>query len=170
MKKINLKNILILVFASSLCGFAYNYFSSESIPIIREKIELARDTSEVASTEYPSLKYSEEKSPLLIDSKRAYRYFQNGNAVFIDARDRWDYGDGHIQGALNIPEYRLDMEVEEIKKLDKNKVYIVYCGNEDCDLSTRVAMKFASLGFTNVKVMEDGWEAWLINKYPISKE
>ncbi len=169
MKNISFKNIVIIVSVSIFCGLLYNYFSSKGIPIIREKIELERDSSIVTNFEYPSIKLSENKAPLLIDAKTAYKYFDNGNAIFIDARDKWDYGEGHIRGALNFPEYRIDMELDEINKLDKSKIYIVYCGSEDCDLSTRVAMQFSSLGFNNIKVMEDGWEAWLRSGYPINQ-
>ena len=57
----------------------------------------------------------------LLDSYKAY---QDGNAVFVDVRDRDAYGTNRIPGAVNIPAALVESRMGE---LDKNAWIITYC-------------------------------------------
>lgn len=68
-----------------------------------------------------------------------YRGMQNGDitleelrnkvlqgAILIDVRSKQEYQEGHLSGAINIPEYEIMRRVEkEIPK--KNQLIIIYC-------------------------------------------
>ena len=95
--------------------------------------------------------------------------YNNSEAVFVDARDRWDFNEGHIPGALNIEEYNFEEYLPEVLKFAKNKNYIVYCDGDDCDTSERLAFKLVELGFTRVYVYEEGWKNWTSKGFDIEK-
>ena len=71
--------------------------------------------------------------------KKCYRSFQNGDitmeelknkvvqgAILLDVRSKQEYNEGHLQGAINIPEFELANRVrKEIPK--KNQMIIIYC-------------------------------------------
>lgn len=47
-------------------------------------------------------------------------------AILIDVRSRQEYNEGHLQGAINIPEFEIANTVEvQIPK--KNQLIVVYC-------------------------------------------
>lgn len=47
-------------------------------------------------------------------------------AILVDVRSNQEYNEGHIQGAINIPEYEIIKRVEkEIPK--KNQQVVLYC-------------------------------------------
>lgn len=48
-----------------------------------------------------------------------------GNAVLIDVRNDWEYGEGHINNALNIPLHEIPGQIERIKKL--KGPFVLYC-------------------------------------------
>ncbi len=164
MNQINFKSLIIILITASCCGFIYNYVSNNGIPLIREKVEFKRESDN--KSDIPETTIEE---PVLIDISRAYQLFTDKEAIFIDARDKWDYNEGHILGALNFPEYRFDMDLMEISKLKKDTTYVIYCGSLDCDLSKKLGLKLSELGFDDLKIMDAGWGAWLNENYPAGK-
>ena len=49
----------------------------------------------------------------------------NEGATVIDVRSSWEFADGHIEGALNIPLDEIPQRIEEIK--DLNYPLLLYC-------------------------------------------
>ncbi|MCS7052314.1 MAG: rhodanese-like domain-containing protein, partial [Ignavibacterium sp.] len=98
----------------------------------------------------------------------AYKLFKQG-IKFIDARMPDEYAAGHIKGAYNIP---FDGDESYRKILDnfsKDEIIVVYCGGTDCDLSIYLGNELFEKGFKRVYVFFGGWNEWLQNNYPISK-
>ena len=52
----------------------------------------------------------------------------NPDFIILDVRTPGEYSSGHIENALNI-DYKSDNFKEDVSKLDKNNVYVVYCGS-----------------------------------------
>ena len=46
-------------------------------------------------------------------------------ATVVDVRGTWEFEDGHIEGALNIPLDEIPMRIEELKQL--KMPLVVYC-------------------------------------------
>jgi rhodanese-related sulfurtransferase len=95
----------------------------------------------------------------------AFKAFRSGKTLFIDARKDYDFNAGHIPNAVNIyPGGKSRLRATEPK--GKSEPIITYCLSADCGLAEELAKELASQGFTNVKVMKDGWEAWSASGYP----
>lgn len=92
--------------------------------------------------------------------KRCYRNFQDGDitidelknkiaqgAILIDVRSNQEYEEGHLQGAINIPEFELANKVEkEIPK--KNQLVVTYCQYGGRSRNAYNLMK--NMGYTNI--------------------
>ena len=80
------------------------------------------------------------KAKALMDSESGY--------IIIDARTQPEYDEGHITGAILIPEYEIADRAE--KELpDKNQLILVYCRSGR--RSKIAAEELVKLGYTNVK-------------------
>ena len=80
------------------------------------------------------------KAKALMDSESGY--------IIIDARTQSEYDEGHISGAILIPEYEIADRAE--KELpDKNQLILVYCRSGR--RSKIAAEELVKLGYTNVK-------------------
>lgn len=84
-----------------------------------------------------------------ITPNQAYELMQSqNNCTVLDVRTPEEFSQGHIPGAILIPDYELAKRAE--KKLpDKNALILVYCrsGNR----SRQAANTLLKLGYTNVK-------------------
>ena len=71
----------------------------------------------------------------------------NQGAILLDVRSNQEYREGHLKGAINIPEYEIDNRVEkEIAK--KNQLIVIYC--QYGGRSRNVYMKMKKMGYTNI--------------------
>ena len=94
--------------------------------------------SEGSSASYDQISGAEAKA--LMDSESGY--------IIIDARTQEEYDQGHIPGAILIPEYEIADRAE--KELpDKNQLILVYCRSGR--RSKIAAEELVKLGYTNVK-------------------
>lgn len=81
--------------------------------------------------------------------------------TLIDARpkDR-KYDKGHIPGAINLPDSQFDKLAAERLPADKAAPLLFYCDGLACKLSNDSAEKAIKLGYTNVKVVPEGYPGW----------
>ena len=90
------------------------------------------------SASYEQISGAEAKA--LMDSESGY--------IIIDARTQEEYDEGHIPGAIMIPEYEIADRAE--KELpDKDQLILVYCRSGR--RSKIAAEELVKLGYTNVK-------------------
>lgn len=54
------------------------------------------------------------------------KYKNTQNAILIDVRTSIEFDGSHIEGAVNL-DYQNPNFINEVKKLDKDKTYFVYC-------------------------------------------
>ncbi|MBZ0183669.1 MAG: rhodanese-like domain-containing protein [Melioribacteraceae bacterium] len=161
--KINIKVLFSIVIISSVIGLIFNTFSSERISLIREK-------EEILFTNITDLNPDSTSTEIrALDTKTVKELFDQEKAVFIDARDKWEFGEGHISGAINVAEYKYDKDKSKLENIAKDRLIIIYCGGDDCDLSKRVYKKMQSDGFKNIFVYLDGFSIWQENNFPIQK-
>ena len=94
--------------------------------------------SDGGSASYDQISVAEAKA--LMDSESGY--------IIIDARTQEEYDEGHIPGAILIPEYEIaDRAEKEIP--DKDQLILVYCRSGR--RSKIAAEELVKLGYTNVK-------------------
>lgn len=107
---------------------------------------------------------------LVLELVQAQALFQQGKAVFVDARPRSQYLDGHIQGALSLPWQEVDRYfVEAAERLDPGQAVITYCDGETCDLSHELALFLKDMGFADVYVLVNGWSVWQAAGLPVEE-
>ncbi len=166
-KNINYFKIAKVILFSLFVGLLYNFVSAEGLPLIRQETKL------VAASDSVLIADADKKSPdqfVMITTEQAYDLYNSGDAIFIDARDQWDFADGHIPGSINIPEFSFEPDDSTANALDKTARYVVYCHGLDCDVAVRLAKELRKLGFKNLLIYADGWNVWLNSGYAVEKE
>ena len=73
----------------------------------------------------------------------------------VDVRAAEDYEEGHVPGAVNLPQARW----ETLEGLQRDKTNVVYCYSHVCHLAAKAAVEFAGKGYP-VMEMDGGFKAW----------
>lgn len=84
-------------------------------------------------------------------------------ALWVDARGRTQWQQGHVPGSVAISEDEWDNGVFEILEHWKpGSVIIVYCESAGCASSKAIALRLQrELQFEHIYHLRGGWEAWL---------
>ncbi|HEV8711284.1 MAG TPA: molybdopterin-synthase adenylyltransferase MoeB [Candidatus Binatia bacterium] len=77
--------------------------------------------------------------------------------ALLDVREREEYREGHLDGALSLPRGFLEMRVEEAVP-DKSAPLIAYCAGGVRSLIAARTLK--EMGYENVASMSGGYTAW----------
>ena len=85
------------------------------------------------------------------------------NYIILDVRTEEEFAEGHIAGAILIPDYEITEKAESIL-MDKEQQILVYCRSGR--RSKNAASQLVELGYTNVKEF-GGITDW---PYEITKE
>ena len=102
-----------------------------------------------------------------VNLEQAHRWFQEGKALFVDARTPDEYAELHIPGAVNLPEETLKKGlVQAVAGVPQDRPLVVYCGQVSCDAALKVAEGLQSRGFTQVTAFLGGFQAWDEAGYP----
>lgn len=70
------------------------------------------------------------------------------NYIIVDAREQYEYDEGHIKGAVVIPYTEIEHVAAE-KLPDKDQLILVYCRSGR--RSKIAAQSLANMGYTNIK-------------------
>ena len=92
----------------------------------------------------------EEKDIDLQEAKQ----LQNDGAIIIDVRSPQEYREGHIGGAISIPEYEIKKEAQK-KLKNKNETIVVYCSSGG--RSKKAQKRLRKLGYQNVYNLYEGY-------------
>lgn len=84
--------------------------------------------------------------------------------VLLDLRTPEEIRKGVIPGAVNLDYFQLDFE-KQVSKLDKGKVYFIYCATGGRSGETLALM--TKLDFKKVYNLKDGFEGWKKEKFPV---
>lgn len=72
---------------------------------------------------------------------------QNKGAIIVDVRSSQEYQEGHICGAINIPEYEINCNIDKFLP-DKEKEIVLYCSSGI--RSKDAYKKLKKIGYKNV--------------------
>ncbi len=145
---------VIITIAAAVAGMGVNFFSPKGIPWIYTP------RAEVVAS-------SGRKIPV-IDEKKANESLADGEAIFVDARPREEFTDGHVQGALSLPAEEKEERYMELQPLLlPDSRIIVYCSGPECRDAEHVAEFLDQLGYGNLAVMGAGYFAWKKAGYPV---
>lgn len=152
----SIRQLSLIVLAATAAALISNHFRTSSLPLVGDWSQEARLLSPSGRQMAISLGESE-------------RLYQSKSAVFMDARPAEEFAKGHIEGAVSLPwESAEERAVEVTADLKNDAAIITYCDGETCDLSKELAIFLENLGFTNVRVLVNGWTLWREAGLPVA--
>jgi rhodanese-related sulfurtransferase len=92
-----------------------------------------------------------------VDREQVQQLIRDGAQV-VEVLPRDGYEDEHLPGAISIPLKELDRE--SVGRLDRGAPVIVYCYDNECDLSPRAAARLETLGFERIYDYVAGKTDW----------
>ncbi len=95
------------------------------------------------------------------------RLSNGGGYTVLDVREKEEYREGHLPGAVSLPRGFLDMRIEETVP-DKRTPLILYCAGGTRSLLAGRTLK--EMGYENVTSMSGGYGAWKENGLPWVKD
>lgn len=102
-----------------------------------------------------------------VSLETAHRLYNEGIAIFIDARSPDAYAEGRIPGAINIPYDQLPKYLDALQsQVLKSDHIICYCWSTTCDFSDQLATELKIMGYENVEVFTAGWDRWTEAGHP----
>ncbi len=108
----------------------------------------------------PEASSERKAAPQFISLEEARALYENQSAIFVDGRHAYDFGLGHIKGAINIPLAEFSVAPSLLGNLSKETTLVTYCDGAECNSSIELAMKLDSLGYSNVRIFFGGWKEW----------
>lgn len=153
--KTALRQAVLITLISVLIGMAFNQFRTNNLVLVGDWSAEAR----MSSPEGKSLTISLEEAKALHES---------GKALFLDARPGVWYEMGHIKGSRNIPAEQFEALYEQwLNSVVKETPIITYCDGNMCELSHELALALLEKGFSDVRVLINGWTLWSEAELPV---
>lgn len=82
---------------------------------------------------------------------------QKKGAILIDVRAKKEFEEGHLDGAINIPEYEFNYKFRTLN-ISNNEIIVVYCSSGN--RSKKACLKLKNMGYTNVYNLYGGLEEY----------
>jgi len=137
-----------LVILSTVAALAVNAVRKDRLPLIGDFSMAARMTTATGERMDITLEEAEKL------------YFTHA-AVFIDARSAEEYAQGHIRDARSLPWQDVDLNFMTVTAdLELTTPIVTYCDGETCELSHDLALFLRDAGFTDTRVLINGWTVW----------
>jgi len=101
-----------------------------------------------------------------ISPRDAAEKLKSGEAVIADVREKDEWDEGHIPGAIHMSRGTIELDIEE-KVPDTNALIICHCGGGGRGaLATESLQK---MGYKNVRNLAGGFKAWKAAGLPTMK-
>lgn len=121
---------------------------------------------EEAAADLPEI--PEAGRPVQIELGALEQYVDARAAFVIDAREAFEYADGHIPGAVSLPFDEVATDTARLEALDTGgRPIVVYCGGGTCELSMNMAYELFYAGHRRVAVYMGGYPEWVEAGKPI---
>lgn len=155
-----IKQIIFLAVLSGLLGLASNAINSTGIPVFGEYRELSSGDGPIIPPDV------DPGDPPFIGIEVAQMEHSAGQALYVDARDEAEFECGTIPGSISIPfDYLPEEDLGEflasaLGQVAKDKLIIVFCSGEECDLSLHMGRNLQAFGYTQVSIFFGGAREW----------
>ena len=146
------KQALIISIVVVVVGLVFNAVRKDGIPLVADA-EAFR-----VQTEAEFMKV-----------ENAWRLFDEGSAIFVDANDPRVFSNERIEGAINIPPVGPELEAAGWLTGTESSV-ICYASEESQRQAGVVADKLIEMGARKVFVLYGGLEAWQAAGYPTERD
>jgi len=98
-----------------------------------------------------------------IDAPAAAALVEREDAVFVDVRERDEWDEGHIPGAIHVPRGNLESRIENAVA-DRSARIVLYCAAGS--RSAFAAKTLEELGYDDVASLAGGYTDWKRNGFP----
>jgi sulfur-carrier protein adenylyltransferase/sulfurtransferase len=98
-----------------------------------------------------------------IDASHARELIDEGSAV-VDVRERDEWDEGHLPGAVHVPRGHLESRIERAEP-DKERTVILYCSSGN--RSAFAAKALEELGYERAVSLAGGFTDWKRNGFPV---
>lgn len=155
-----IKQTFFIAVLSGLLGLASNAINSTGIPVIGEYRELSSGDGPIIPPEAGA------GDPPFIGIEVAQMEHSAGQALFVDARDKSEFECGTIPGSISIPfDYLPEEDLEgylasALGQIASDRLIIVFCSGEECDLSLHMGRNLQAFGYTQVSIFFGGAREW----------
>ena len=99
-----------------------------------------------------------------VDATRAREILGDDSAALVDVREREEWDEGHIPGAVHVPRGNLESRIENAVP-DKSRQVVVYCASGN--RSAFAAKTLEELGYEHVVSLAGGFTDWKRNGNPV---
>jgi rhodanese-related sulfurtransferase len=111
---------------------------------------------------------------LVLSEHEAWSAHQ-ASVMFLDARPRMDFMQGHIPGAVSLPLRDRDFEDRlweflASPRCKPNAPVVVYCSGCCSTDAVFLALRLQEVGFKQIKHYKDGFPGWARADHPISRD
>ena len=142
-------DFVVVIGVSILLAIAFNFLNPNGIPLIPEQPDPV-----------PS-----------VSASKAMQEYQRKKALIVDAMPNNFYRMEHIKGALNLPPAQFDiMYMASFSRQDKDTNIVVYGSTISAPYDLLTANKLLLHGYSNVRILEGGLQAWEAGGYPLEKK
>ena len=147
----------LILLAAVVAGLLANQFRNDGIRVTPvQPPPVASDTGALPN-------------PKMIDVDTAARWFNDGSAIFIDARDKYGFADNHVPGAINLDALEADTWMMDIySRLPQDGRIITYSDGDTDERALLLAARLTEIGFKSVYYLDNGWLGWLDRGLPVS--
>jgi rhodanese-related sulfurtransferase len=152
----------ILLGVSVILAFLVNHFSPAGIAFVGQW-----DTKQGVIT--ASAKNGVVAGKIEIeDVILAKQIYDSGDVLFVDARTRENFDEGHISAAVSLPVGQFDELIDSfLDQHDIEQPVVTYCSGRTCEDSHNLAQLLMDFGYNDVKVFIDGFPGWEAKGYPV---
>lgn len=157
-----IKEITILVGASMVLALVVNQLSPRGIALVGQwdTVQGVITANAVDENEYRIAEIERVTA--------AAKIFYDGDTLFVDARSKEDYENGHIPGAISLPVGQFDGRIESfMNQYPLEQPIVTYCSGRTCEDSHHLARLLSDVGFSEVRIFIDGFPGWQAEGYPI---
>src|SRR2546428_10169054 len=117
-------------------------------------------------TEFEKLVAEAKKNIREISPTEAAAKLKSGDALIIDVREKDEWDEEHIPGAIHLSRGTLELDIEE-EVPDLDKIIITHCGGGG--RSALAAESLQKMGYKSVRSMAGGFKAWKAAGLPVTK-
>jgi rhodanese-related sulfurtransferase len=105
-----------------------------------------------------------KKNIIEISPQDAAQKLKSAEAVIVDVRDKEEWGEEHIPGAIHLSRGTIELDIEE-KVPDEDAMIICHCGGGG--RSALAAESLQRMGYKNVRSMTGGFKGWKAAGLPV---
>jgi len=116
--------------------------------------------------DYEKLVAEAKKRITEISPTNAAAKMKSDSAVIVDVREREEWDEGHIPGAIHLSRGMIELDIEE-KVPDPETMIICHCGGGG--RSALAAESLQKMGYKKVRSMAGGFRAWKALGLPTAK-